>query len=139
MSLYWEIESLRWIIESSSLRIKFQKSLLNRLLEPRLLLVIVAGVFIFCVGLIAFLYVRFDSEKAGQVVDSFGILTSFFSGITVIGLLITIYLQRRDLEIARRSLRNQIQELKQTRNQIKISNTELAFSRKEFQKQNQTL
>lgn len=132
MSLYWEIESLRWIIESSSLRIKFQKSLLNRLLEPRLLLVIVAGVFIFCVGLIAFLYVRFDSEKAGQVGNSFGILTSFFSGITVIGLLITIYLQRRDLEIARRSLRNQIQELKQTRNQIKISNTELALSRKEF-------
>jgi hypothetical protein len=36
-------------------------------------------------------------------------------------------------------LRNRIQELKQTRDQIKISNTELAFSRKEFQKQNQTL
>jgi hypothetical protein len=123
----------------SDLQMASENNLIDKLLNPKLLLWIFSALFGFVFCLIIFLHIEYSTDKVGQFGDSFGVLTSFFSGVTVIGLLITIYLQRRDLEIARRSLRNQIRELKQTRDQIEISNKELELSRKEFQKQNQTL
>ncbi|MFM7853987.1 MAG: hypothetical protein ACKO96_19205 [Flammeovirgaceae bacterium] len=103
------------------------------------MLVIFSLLLLVGIAFIGYLHSVYSTDKVGQFGDSFGVLTSFFSGFTVLGLLITIHLQRRDLEVARESLKNQLIELKQTRDQIEISNKELELSRKEFQKQNQTL
>ncbi len=51
-------------------------------------------------------------EQGGQFGDRFGATTSLFGGLTIVGLLYTIYLQREDLKIARETNRLSIEELK---------------------------
>ena len=63
-------------------------------------------------------YSLFNSEKAGQIGDSAGLLNSLFSGLAFLGVIVTIILQSK--------------ELKQT-------TTELKNQKIEFEKQNQTL
>lgn len=63
-------------------------------------------------------YSLFNSEKAGQIGDSAGLLNSLFSGLAFLGVIVTIILQSK--------------ELKQTI-------TELKNQKEEFQIQNQTL
>lgn len=108
------------------------QSLFEKLLIPNLLFKAFALVTIFLIGLFVFVHLSFSTAKAGQFGDSFGIFTSLFSGITVIGLLITIHFQREDLKIAREAFSKQAEELELTRDQIKQSN-------KEFNQQNETL
>ena len=115
-----------------------QKDLIEKV-NPKLLLVFFSLLLLVGIAVIGYLHSVYSTDKVGQFGDSFGVLTSFFSGFTVLGLLLTIHLQRRDLEVAREGLKNQLIELKQTRDQIEISNKELELSRIEFQKQNQTL
>lgn len=64
-------------------------------------------------------------EKSGQFGDSFGVLTSLFSGLAFAGIIITILMQRIDLQI-------QHDELELTRKEIKGQKIEL-------EKQNETM
>ncbi len=81
--------------------------------------VIVAFVFyLIWIGSQNIYYSLFNSEKAGQIGDSAGLLNSLFSGFAFLGVIVTIILQSR--------------ELKQT-------TTELKNQKIEFEKQNQTL
>lgn len=59
-------------------------------------------------------------NKSGVFGDSFGLLTSLFSGLAFSGLIITILLQREDILLQR-------QELTETRNEIKFQNFESTF------------
>lgn len=64
-------------------------------------------------------------EKSGVFGDSFGLLTSLFSGLAFAGLIITIIMQKEELSLQR-------QELSLTRN-------ELAGQKEELKLQNETL
>lgn len=66
-----------------------------------------------------------DPNWRGTFGDQFGAVNALFSGLAFTGLIYTIILQRRDLEIQRNDLRLQRDELKQTR--------------KEFEEQNMTM
>lgn len=88
-------------------------------------------------GLPFFLYFLFEqsviaSEERGQFGDMYGVLTSLFSGLTIVGLIYTIILQREDIGIARSALRKQNAELK-------LNREELRQTRKEFKQQNETM
>jgi hypothetical protein len=50
-------------------------------------------------------------EQGGQFGDRFGAATSLFGGLTILGLLYTIYLQHQDLQAARETNRLSVQEL----------------------------
>lgn len=55
-----------------------------------------------------FVYDNFsDWPTRGQFGDSFGLINSLFSGLTFLGLILTIYLQRREIKV-------QLKELKET-------------------------
>jgi hypothetical protein len=54
-------------------------------------------------------------EASGQFGDSFGALTSFFTGITLAGLVYTTYLQRKDLLTQIDMLKEQIDENRDSR------------------------
>lgn len=59
---------------------------------------------------------EYSIEKAGQFGDSFGVLTSLFSALAFAGIIITIILQKKELELQR-------EELKLTRQELNQSNT----------------
>jgi hypothetical protein len=63
-------------------------------------------------------------DKAGTFGDSFGVLTSLFTGLAFVGLLSTIHLQREDLLLNR-------QELEATRNEFKLQSD--TFHRQRFE------
>lgn len=92
---------------------------------------ILMGIFSAIVILVT-IHLNYSFEQAGQIGDSFGVATSIFTLITLIGLLVTIAIQREDLKIAREAFKKQGEELELTREQIKISNSE-------FEQQNLTL
>ena len=50
---------------------------------------------------------KYSIEKAGQFGDSFGLLTSLFSGLAFAGVIWTVWSQREELRITRRELRIQ--------------------------------
>ena len=47
---------------------------------------------------------EFSITKAGTFGDSFGVLTSFFTGIAFSGILATLFMQREDLKLTREEL-----------------------------------
>ena len=61
---------------------------------------------------------QYSIEKAGQFGDSFGILTALFSGLAFSGLIITILLQRKELELQRKELRLQREEMAASRGEL---------------------
>lgn len=63
-------------------------------------------------------------DKAGTFGDSFGVLTSLFTGLAFIGLLSTIRLQREELKLNRR-------ELEETRKEFKLQSD--TFHRQRFE------
>lgn len=54
-------------------------------------------------------------DKAGQFGDRFGATTSLFGGITIIGLLITIFLQRQEIQEGKKEFKQQNKTLKYQR------------------------
>lgn len=97
-------------------------------------IIIIGGVIITVLGYAAFLiyYTWPISEhsigKAGVFGDSFGILTSLFSGLAFSGMIITILLQREELSLQRK-------ELELTRNEIKGQKGEMQLQNKTLLKQ----
>ncbi len=57
-------------------------------------------------------------NKAGVFGDSFGVLTSLFSGLAFSGLIWTIFLQRNDLKIQQEQLQHQLDEMENSRKEM---------------------
>ena len=68
----------------------------------------------------------------GTFGDQFGAVNALFSGLAFAGLIYTIILQRRDLELQRNDLKLQREELALTRKEMEEQTAE-------FEKQNETL
>ena len=78
------------------------------------LLVFHAVVYWYLNGGIAY----FTPEKIGAIGDSFGWLNALFSGLAFSGLLITILLQRHELQLQRQELSLQRQEMRDSRGEL---------------------
>ncbi|NOS91852.1 MAG: hypothetical protein HOP30_08015, partial [Cyclobacteriaceae bacterium] len=68
-------------------------------------------------------------EQGGQFGDRFGATTSLFGGLTIVGLLYTIFLQREDLKIARETNRLSIEELQISNSRFAEQNKVLELQR----------
>lgn len=73
-----------------------------------------------------------DKDTRGTFGDQFGAVNALFSGLAFAGLIYTIILQRRDLELQRDDLKLQREELILTRKEMEEQTAE-------FEKQNETL
>lgn len=73
-----------------------------------------------------------DKETRGTFGDQFGAVNALFSGLAFAGLIYTIILQRRDLELQRNDLKLQREELT-------LNRKEMEEQTAEFEKQNETL
>jgi hypothetical protein len=73
-----------------------------------------------------------DKDIRGTFGDQFGAVNALFSGLAFTGLIYTIILQRRDLELQRHDLKLQRDELALTRKEMEEQTAE-------FEKQNETL
>lgn len=73
-----------------------------------------------------------DKDIRGTFGDQFGAVNALFSGLAFAGLIYTIILQRRDLELQRNDLQLQREELVLTRKELEDQTAE-------FEKQNETL
>lgn len=83
----------------------------------------------------AFFFLRKDISSladSGIFGDSFGFANALISAGAFAGVIVSMYLQRKDLELQRKSLEVQQKELKQ-------NTQELALQREEFKEQNKTL
>jgi hypothetical protein len=69
-------------------------------------------------------------EQGGQFGDRFGATTSLFGGLTIVGLIVTILLQRNDLRIARDSFETQKRELKVSTDQLRLNGKEMKLQGK---------
>ena len=86
-----------------------------------LICAIVIGLIVLYGGVIIALDWRldtFDFNKSGVFGDSFGLLTSLFSGLAFAGIIITILLQREELKHQREELRLQREEIAQNRKEL---------------------
>lgn len=73
-----------------------------------------------------------EFAKAGPAGDSFGAITSLFTGLAFVGLIATLILQQKELKLQRRELRLQRDEVSATRK-------ELAGQKKQMELQNESL
>ena len=73
-----------------------------------------------------------NDNTRGTFGDQFGAVNALFSGLAFTGLIYTIILQRRDLEIQRHDLKLQ-------REEIAMNRKEMEEQTAEFEKQNETL
>ncbi|MDC0994001.1 putative phage abortive infection protein [bacterium] len=88
--------------------------------------VIVYGAIIYCSVNVANL---FEIEKAGVFGDSFGLLTSLFSGLTFAGLYVTIQMQQKELNLQRQDLLDTREGLKDQRDEMRLQNKNLMVQR----------
>jgi len=72
---------------------------------------------------------EYSLNKAGVFGDSFGMLTSFFSGLAFSGMIMTLLMQQEELKLQR-------EELSYTRNEIKGQKEALEKQQKEMEAQN---
>ncbi len=61
---------------------------------------------------------EFSIDKAGVFGDSFGILTSLFSGLAFAALIVTILLQKKELSYQREELKLQREEIARNRKEL---------------------
>ncbi len=73
-----------------------------------------------------------DYESAGPFGDSFGALTSLYTGLAFVGLIVTLRQQKRQIEMQREDLKLQREEMQATRE-------ELAGQKEQMELQNQSL
>lgn len=101
-------------------------------LKKHLVWVMLGGVvFLFLLNFSMIFFVS-DKEIRGTFGDQFGAVNALFSGLAFAGLIYTIILQRRDLELQRNDLRLQREELV-------LNRQEMEEQTAEFEKQNETL
>lgn len=94
---------------------------------------IVVALFFLCSAIyILFLDMGLSLEKIGQAGDASAIANTIFSGGALIGVVVSLFLQRADLK-------NQREDLNLQREELKLTNVELKQQRKELQKQNSLL
>lgn len=66
-------------------------------------------------------------DKAGVFGDSFGLLTSLFSGLAFAGIIFTVFLQNKELKLQREELRLTREEIKNQNTTLKKQNFESTF------------
>lgn len=99
--------------------------------NKKLAIVLITFIFVLVVGYGAFLlYVSWpvyfgNIDKAGVFGDSFGVITSLFSGLAFVGIILTILLQRDELQLQRKELAFTREELKGQKLQLEAQNTTL--------------
>ncbi len=99
--------------------------------NKKLAIVLITFIFVLVVGYGAFLlYVSWpvyfgNIDKAGVFGDSFGVITSLFSGLAFLGIILTILLQRDELKLQRKELELTRGELKGQKEQLKAQNATL--------------
>ncbi len=71
----------------------------------------------------------YDLASRGQFGDQFGMINALFSGLAFAGIILSLYLQRRDLKLQRKDLKMQRMEMEMQRDEMKKS-------RGEFEQQN---
>src|SRR5687768_2418352 len=101
-----------------------------------------AGQSILLVWLIYWILAKFffkDLGESGTFGDTFGAINALFTGFAFAGLIITIIMQRDQLELQRKELKLQRKELRLTRTELKLTREEFILTRREFQIQNDTL
>ena len=77
-----------------------------------------------------------EIEYRGQFGDSFGAINALFTGLAFVGVIWTIRLQIRELELQRDELRLQREELEATRAEIRGQKEQLQAQNQTLQKQN---
>ena len=80
------------------------------------------------------------SDEGGSVGDQFGAVNALFSGLAFAGLIITLLMQREDLNLQRKEMEKTNEELKGQKEQFKLQNETLAkqqFESTFFQLMNQ--
>ncbi len=86
--------------------------------SPNLLKIgLISGIVVIILWIINWVVIgcMYEVDKAGQFGDRFGATTSLFSGITIIGLLITIFLQRQEISEGKKEFKQQNRTLKYQR------------------------
>ena len=83
-----------------------------------LILVVLLSVALFAISLITITWPisEVSINKAGVFGDSFGVLTSLFSGLAFAGIIITILLQREELQLQRQELKDNRKEFAKSAN-----------------------
>ena len=94
--------------------------------------VMLGGVIVLFLLNMSLILVNKDPTWRGTFGDQFGAVNALFSGLAFAGLIYTIILQRRDLELQRNDLKLQREELALTRKEMEEQTAE-------FEKQNETL
>ena len=92
---------------------------------------IFAAVSIYAGALIYFTWPvsEFSIDKSGVFGDSFGLLTSLFSGLAFSGLIITILMQREELALQREELGLTRKEISGQKEELKAQNETLTVQR----------
>jgi len=78
-------------------------------------------------------------KNASSFGDSFGPLSSLFSGFALIGLIYTVLMQKKELRLALDESKVQTEALKLQASQLKLQAEELAHSRKEMKIQTEVM
>ncbi len=93
----------------------------------------VTVVWIVTAGIVGF----FGKTKvSGEFGDSFGTITALFSGLAFAGIIITLYLQRGDLQLQREMLEAQYEELKATREELAGQKEQMELQNRFIERQN---
>lgn len=83
---------------------------MQSLKSPKIIFSLVTGIFVVYAGVILFSIWPIDSKtiaQAGVFGDSFGVLTSLFSGLAFAGIILTIWQQQEELTITRDEIKTQ--------------------------------
>ena len=105
---------------------------MNSWMKKNIVWVMLGGViFFFLLNLSMIFFVPGENTR-GTFGDQFGAVNALFSGLAFAGLIYTIILQHRDLEIQRHDLKLQ-------REEIALNRREMEEQTAEFEKQNETL
>lgn len=101
-------------------------------LKKNIVWVMFGGVIILFLLNFSMIFFVSSENTRGTFGDQFGAVNALFSGLAFTGLIYTIILQRRDLEIQRHDLKLQ-------REEIALNRKEMEEQTAEFEKQNETL
>ena len=101
-------------------------------MKKHIVWVMLGGVIALFLLNMSLILVNNDPNWRGTFGDQFGAVNALFSGLAFAGLIYTIILQRRDLELQRNDLKLQREELALTRKEMEEQTAE-------FEKQNETL
>lgn len=105
---------------------------MRKWMKKNIVWVMFGGVIILFLLNFSMIFFVSDKNTRGTFGDQFGAVNALFSGLAFTGLIYTIILQRRDLEMQRHDLKLQ-------REEIALNRKEMEEQTAEFEKQNETL